>query len=509
MANFYNSIRLLFLAACCCLFAVSVFAQAPVNDDCSGAIEIADPSDFCSAIGEGTNINATPSGVPLLSCGTYDRDVWYRFTAVENTGKISVTGKSFSIPSQTGGTMVRPVIALYSGDCTNLAEISCNASTSNNGMAVINPNNLVPGETYYIRVVSLGLGTFKICVSNYHLIADIDCPTAINICSKSPYSFDVYSGAGQVFGEFDDSPCLSFGESASIWFSFTAANDGMLEFTLTPNDSIDDLDFVLYKLPNGLGDCAEKEYVRCMASGEFFIPSPCMGPTGLMQGELDSIEQPGCFGGNNAFLSPLQLEPGVAYALGVNNFTDGQTGQSIIDGFSITWGGTALFQGTPEFPVDTTVLQGESVMLSVKNTGSATWISPLDTLTGTTVTITPEEDITYVIQAGDNECASTDSVTIRIIYRDLQIPNAFTPNGDGTNETFRPVVSKGYSLMGLKIWSRWGEKIYDNQTPGQTEGWDGRVNGIPAPVDVYFYNIVAQDRDGKVILRSGELSLVR
>lgn len=509
MADFYNSVRVLLLAVFCCLSSIIALAQAPPNDDCSGAINIPDPRDYCSAVGEGTNANATPSALPLLSCGTYDRDVWYKFTAVENTCKISVTGKSFSMPSQTGGTMVRPIIGLYSGDCNNLTELACNASSSNSGIATINFNDLIPGETYYVRVVSLGLGTFKICVSNYDLLTDIDCPTAINICSKSPYSFDYFSGAGQVFGEFDDSPCLTFGESASIWFSFTAANDGMLEFTLTPNDSIDDLDFVLYKLPNGLGDCAEKEYVRCMASGEFFIPSPCMGPTGLMQGDTDIISPAGCFNGNDAFLSPLQLEPGAAYALGVNNFTDGQTGQSIIDGFSITWGGTALFQGVPEFPKDTSVLQGESVMLSVTNTGSATWISPLDTLTGTTVTITPEDDITYVIQAGDNECASTDSVTIRLIYRDIQIPNAFSPNGDGANETFRPVVSKGYSLTGIKIWSRWGEKIYDNQTPGQTEGWDGLVNGSPAPVDVYFYNIVAEDRDGKVILRSGELSLVR
>lgn len=509
MARFYKSIRFFLLAFCSCWFAINTHAQAPVNDDCSGAIEITDPRDYCSAVGEGTNLNATPSGLPPLSCATYDRDIWYKFTAVENSGKITVTGKSFSAPAQSGGTMVRPVIALYSGDCNNLAELTCNASTNNAGVATINFNSLVPGETYYIRLVSLGVGTFKICVANYHLISDIDCPTAINLCSKAPYTFDNFSGTGQVFGEFDDSPCLTFSESASIWFSFVAANDGMLEFTLTPNDSIDDLDFVLYKLPNGLGDCAEKEYVRCMASGEFFIPSPCMGPTGLMQGELDSIEQPGCFDGNNAFLSPLQLEPGVAYALGVNNFTDGMSGQTVFNGFSITWGGTALFQGIPEFPSDTSILQGESVILSVANSTAATWISPVDTLTGTTVTITPEEDITYVVQAGDNECATTDSVTIRIIYRDIQIPNAFSPNGDGANETFRPVVSKGYTLTGIKIWSRWGEKIYDNQTSGQTEGWDGRVNGSPAPVDVYFYHIVAEDRDGKVVLRSGEVSLVR
>lgn len=67
------------------------------------------------------------------------------------------------------------------------------------------------------------------------------------------------------------------------------------------------------------------------------------------------------------------------------------------------------------------------------------------------------------------------------------LPNAFTPNEDGKNETFKPKgLSEGIKDYSLTIWTRWGEKIYETADP--SSGWNGRRNnsGEEMPVGVYM-----------------------
>lgn len=90
-------------------------------------------------------------------------------------------------------------------------------------------------------------------------------------------------------------------------------------------------------------------------------------------------------------------------------------------------------------------------------------------------------------------CVGVDSVFVviseEILSDCLFIPNAFTPNNDGLNDTFKPVSrcpSMAYYRM--QIFNRWGEMLYESDDIGK--GWDGRKNGTPCPGDVYVYRIV-------------------
>ncbi|MEZ4738659.1 MAG: PKD domain-containing protein [Flavobacteriales bacterium] len=87
------------------------------------------------------------------------------------------------------------------------------------------------------------------------------------------------------------------------------------------------------------------------------------------------------------------------------------------------------------------------------------------------------------------------------------VPNAFTPNGDGRNDEFRPVlngfVGWNYRLM---IFDRWGQPAYD--TRDRNEAWDGQKNGTDAPVDVYVWKVIVE-RDGDARDFIGHVSLVR
>ncbi|MFN0033503.1 MAG: gliding motility-associated C-terminal domain-containing protein [Saprospiraceae bacterium] len=88
----------------------------------------------------------------------------------------------------------------------------------------------------------------------------------------------------------------------------------------------------------------------------------------------------------------------------------------------------------------------------------------------------------------------------------LHIPNAFTPNGDGSNDVFRVVAHEGAELVtGLEIYDRWGEKVYENQGDAF---WDGMIGGKPAPSDVYVY-IVKVTCGELVERRWGDVTLLR
>lgn len=78
---------------------------------------------------------------------------------------------------------------------------------------------------------------------------------------------------------------------------------------------------------------------------------------------------------------------------------------------------------------------------------------------------------------------------------EIEIPNVFTPNDDGYNDTWKPIYM-GNGKITFQIFDRWGSKVFE--TGNSDESWDGKINrGNPASEGVYFY---------KVILRGSSLS---
>ncbi|MFN8354361.1 MAG: gliding motility-associated C-terminal domain-containing protein [Spirosomataceae bacterium] len=87
----------------------------------------------------------------------------------------------------------------------------------------------------------------------------------------------------------------------------------------------------------------------------------------------------------------------------------------------------------------------------------------------------------------------------------LFVPNAFSPNADGLNDTFEP---KGtFISFKMLIYSRWGEVLYESDD--RNKGWDGQFNGNPVPEGAYVYRIEVTGADSKTHVRTGTLTLVR
>lgn len=106
-------------------------------------------------------------------------------------------------------------------------------------------------------------------------------------------------------------------------------------------------------------------------------------------------------------------------------------------------------------------------------------------------------------------CTTTDTLIVR---KDcyLDVPNIFTPNGDGLNDYFFPrqLISSGVVGFHMQLFNRWGELIFETRSP-DGRGWDGATNGKPQPQGVYVYQITAIFSNGRQEKLVGNVTLIR
>lgn len=105
-------------------------------------------------------------------------------------------------------------------------------------------------------------------------------------------------------------------------------------------------------------------------------------------------------------------------------------------------------------------------------------------------------------QAG---CSDSTEVVVTVVESMLQVPNVFTPNGDGKNDEFR-VAYKSLVEFHAWVYNRWGRLVYSWTDPAK--GWDGKVNGKNASPGAYFYIIQAKGADGVVYKTKGDINLI-
>jgi gliding motility-associated-like protein len=88
-------------------------------------------------------------------------------------------------------------------------------------------------------------------------------------------------------------------------------------------------------------------------------------------------------------------------------------------------------------------------------------------------------------------CVDTFSIdmTYREVERIIKPNNAFTPNGDGFNDTWYIPGIKSFVGTEVIVFNRWGQKVHNNSQYANDNGWDGRQNGLDLPSGTYFYVI--------------------
>lgn len=109
----------------------------------------------------------------------------------------------------------------------------------------------------------------------------------------------------------------------------------------------------------------------------------------------------------------------------------------------------------------------------------------------TTPSITATDTGTYTVTVSSEYCSATDEIllTREMCECDAAVPNAFSPNGDGLNEVFLPVIESGCLIGGfsLAIYNRMGELIFSSNSV--KSGWDGNQKGKPVDIGIYYYEL--------------------
>ncbi|WP_299820535.1 gliding motility-associated C-terminal domain-containing protein [uncultured Pontibacter sp.] len=156
--------------------------------------------------------------------------------------------------------------------------------------------------------------------------------------------------------------------------------------------------------------------------------------------------------------------------------------------------------------MDVTIAKGRSVELQANGGIKYTW-SPAGTLSNPHVanpTATPDVTTTYTVTVEtEGGCTFSDQVTVTVLPH-VFVPNTFTPNRDGVNDTWEILNIEKYPNCKVQVFNQWGGQVFVSD--GYGTPWDGLQQGKELPIATYYY-IIQLDRTEKPI--SGSVTIVK
>jgi gliding motility-associated-like protein len=272
------------------------------------------------------------------------------------------------------------------------------------------------------------------------------------------------------------------------------------------------------------GAATEQIYVHSPAtySVQAYYPNGCVSRAAMV---LDSVDHPRPLLDTSSVVclgQPRTLTPaGGPFASYL--WSDGSTGSSlVISAVGTYWVLVTDAQGCPA--ADTTQITGTAMPPTgflVADTAicqygdlKLTTSQPYDSYSWSDLTslstITIQHAGVYWVTVTDaNGCTGTDTVTVssKQCLVGLFVPNAFTPDGDGHNDLFRPLIYGEMRLLEFAVYDRWGQRVFETKTP--LAGWDGRVGGNAAAAGTYVWYCSYQMQGGPVTLQKGTVILIR
>lgn len=153
---------------------------------------------------------------------------------------------------------------------------------------------------------------------------------------------------------------------------------------------------------------------------------------------------------------------------------------------------------------DTLICNNETLVLNPGNFSDYRW---QDNTTRPTFTV--QTSGRYFVEVRNAAgCTGSDTISVSVDCKGVFIPNAFSPNGNGLNETFGPIgdlaLMRNYSL---NIYNRFGQALFQSVDPAKR--WDGKFKGKPSESGTYTWQMKYRLNGGKETLRKGTLILLR
>ena len=114
----------------------------------------------------------------------------------------------------------------------------------------------------------------------------------------------------------------------------------------------------------------------------------------------------------------------------------------------------------------------------------------------------------YITENGETDDVPVATITVSISNSFLEMPNAFSPNGDGVNDIYKAKANhKSIIEFHAYIFNRWGQKIFD--WTDINSGWDGTWNGKQVKDGTYFVLVKAKGADGRKYNIKKDVNILR
>lgn len=355
-----------------------------------------------------------------------------------------------------------------------------------------------------------------------------DVPTMYYVRLTDPFGcFNTDS----VFVDVKDHVTLFAGNDTTICqtdgFRLTTVSDA-LHYKWTPNTYLDNdtakrpftipLTTITYRVVANIGKCQSQDDVTITAVP---YPAPNAGPDQAICPEWGSNVQlnasggssflwtPSTFLNNRNLPNPVAIRPtaSIRYIVAVTDTLG--CPKPVRDTVWVIVHPRVIADAGP---ADTIVVLGQPLLLHATGGISYLW-SPTTWLNSDIIQSPlafPQGNIRYTVTATSvNGCTASDfiDVTVYRIDPDMYVPNVFTPNGDGKNDIFRPILIGMKELHYFRVYNRFGQMVYSTTEIGK--GWDGIYLGKGQDPATFVWYAEAVTYKGDVRFKKGSVVLVR
>lgn len=412
-------------------------------------------------------------------------------------------------------------------DCLNNLTVTLNGQETT-GLDVsylwtTSDGNIVSGSTTQNPIVDAP-GTYELLVTNQLT----SCTAQATVLVASSIDTPVASaGEGLELNCVNPTVILDASNSSTgndFVYLWTTNDGNILNGTTTFFAEVDQPGTYVFQVINTSNDCVDTDEV-------IVVENPAFPESAFLQ-----IKNP-CFGEDRGFINVDSVIGGTApfkYAIDSLSYTTLNTFNSLAPGSYLIqvedatgcqWDTIVDVVSQPlrlvDIGADETIQLGCPIKVEVQLNFSIVEVDTLiwqdsSSCPGCVVqTDTLLENRLYTVRVIDrNGCEAYDEKLVRLAKdRQIFIPNAFSPNGDGLNDMFYVQSGKGiFQIAAFRVFDRWGANVYliDQIQPNNPNvGWNGDHKGKPLGEGVYVYFADVVFIDGRTIRYKGSISLLR
>lgn len=158
---------------------------------------------------------------------------------------------------------------------------------------------------------------------------------------------------------------------------------------------------------------------------------------------------------------------------------------------------------------DQVIAPGGSAQLNASGGAEYSWTpqASLDDPNISNPMASPEQTTTYFVTVSAGDCEDEDEVTV-VVREPINVPNTFTPNGDGINDVWIIGQIEQYPNCHITVYNRWGQRVFNSIGYGGDKNWDGTSNIGKLPAATYYYVIDLDRADSDSFTKAGSITII-